>query len=121
MNITLKYLRYAVAVAKTGSIAAAARANFISESSVANAINLLESEFDIQIFERRRARGMRPTPNGQRIISQALRVLDEMDLFMQKGIGERLSGPLSIGVYATVAPIFVAGNKILIPMNLTVL
>ncbi|MCP4768269.1 MAG: LysR family transcriptional regulator [Gammaproteobacteria bacterium] len=109
MNITLKYLRYTVAVAKTGSIAAAARANFISESGIANAINLLESELEVQIFERRRARGMRLTPNGQRIVDQALRVLDEMDLFMKKGGGEKLSGPLDIGVYATVAPILLPG------------
>ena len=109
MNITLKYLRYAVAVAKTGSIAAAARANFISESGVANAVNLLESELDVQIFERRRARGMRLTTNGERIINQAQHVLDEMDLFVKKRDDERLSGPLSIGVYATVAPILLPG------------
>ncbi len=109
MNITLKNLRYAVSVAKTGSIAAAARENFISESGIANAVNLLESELGTRIFERRRARGMLLTASGQRVIEDAARVLDEMDRFVEKSTGESLSGSLNIGVYAAVAPILLPG------------
>ena len=50
--MTLQQLRYAVAVAETGTITEAADKLYISQPSLTNAIHELEKEMNIQIFNR---------------------------------------------------------------------
>src|SRR2546426_7693176 len=50
-----------LAVARTGSVGAAARQRHITSSAVSQQIRRLETHFDIKLFERAR-RGVRPPP-----------------------------------------------------------
>ena len=61
MNI--QYLRYAVEVARTGSISQAAENLFISQPSLSRAIRELETSLGVRLFLRT-GRGMRPTLEG---------------------------------------------------------
>lgn len=60
MNIL--YLKYALEVAKTGSIMKAADRLYMAQPNLSRAIKELESSLGISIFERT-GRGMVPTPD----------------------------------------------------------
>lgn len=88
MNIV--YLKYAVEVAKEGTLNSAAKKLFIAQPNLSRAIKELEAEMGITIFERR-AKGMVLTPEGERFItygSKILKQIDEVDK-MFKGGGEK--------------------------------
>ncbi|MDN5986432.1 MAG: LysR family transcriptional regulator, partial [Hafniaceae bacterium] len=55
--MTLRQLRHFIAVAETGSISAAAQTVFVSQSSLTQAIQLLEQEIGAVLFKRH-AKGM---------------------------------------------------------------
>ena len=50
--MTLRQIRHFIAVAETGSISAAAQAVFISQSTLTLAIQQLEEEIGVRLFER---------------------------------------------------------------------
>ena len=88
MNIV--YLKYAVEVAKEGSLNSAAKKLFIAQPNLSRAIKELETEMGIIIFERR-AKGMVLTPEGERFIAYGSRILKQIDEVdsMFKGDGEK--------------------------------
>lgn len=75
MNIT--ELRYLAAIAKTGSVSAAAKQLYVAQPNVSKALKNLEEEYGLQIFERT-STGMLPTESGRLFIAQAARILDEI-------------------------------------------
>lgn len=75
MNIT--ELRYIVAIARYGSVSAAAKAIYVAQPNLSKAIKTLEEEYGIRLFERSTT-GMVPTEEGQRFVSQARKILEEI-------------------------------------------
>ena len=67
-------LRYFLAVARTGSIAAASSQLNVAASAISRQIANLELELDCVLFERR-PRGMVPSPAGELLAQHAQRVL----------------------------------------------
>ena len=61
--MTLRQIRHFIAVAETGSISAAAQAAFISQSTLTLAIQQLEQEIGVILFNRH-AKGMTLTHQG---------------------------------------------------------
>lgn len=76
MNIL--YLKYALEVAKTGSIIKAADRLYMAQPNLSRAIKELESSLGISIFERT-GRGMVPTPDGEKLLQYAERILMQVD------------------------------------------
>ncbi len=76
MNIL--YLKYAVEVARTGSINKAAETLYIAQPNVSRAIKELESSLGISIFERT-TKGMMLTYDGERFIRYAKSILSQID------------------------------------------
>lgn len=76
MNIV--YLKYAVEVAKSGSINAAAKKLFIAQPNLSRAIKELEADMGITIFERK-AKGMTLTPDGERFINYGNKILSQIN------------------------------------------
>lgn len=76
MNI--KYLKYAVEIAKSGSINKAAEQLYIAQPNLTRAIKELEKELSIIIFDRN-AKGMTLTPDGEKLIQYGKRILKEID------------------------------------------
>lgn len=72
------YLKYALEVEKTGSINRAAERLFMAQPNLSRAIKELESSLGIVIFERT-SHGMVPTPDGEKLLHYARKLLREMD------------------------------------------
>lgn len=76
MNIL--YLKYATEVAKSGSISKAAENLFVAQPNVSRAVKELEGSLGITIFDRT-PKGMVLTPDGERLIGYAEKILTELD------------------------------------------
>ena len=105
-DVSLRQLEYLMAVARLGSVTAASRELFVSQSAVSTALADLEAALGITLFVRSQ-KGMRLTASGQRAITAADNVLASLDRFRESASRERdeVEGTLTIGCYATIAPI----------------
>lgn len=103
--MTLSELRYVVAVAQERSFGRAATRCFVSQPALSVAIQKLEQELGIPLFERGKGE-ITVTPLGERIVEQAQRILEEVTKIRELAIGGRnqLAGMLHLGLIQTVAP-----------------
>lgn len=105
----LRQLEYLVALARERHFGRAAAACFVSQPSLSAAIRKLEHELDVPIARRgRRFEGL--TPEGERVLLWAHRVLAERDALRQELSAARggLAGTLRMGAIPTaltVAPL----------------
>ena len=74
----IQHLRYAVEVAKTGSISRAAENLFMGQPHLSKAIRELEEDMNITIF-RRTPKGVEPTEQGGQFLEYARRILEQVD------------------------------------------
>lgn len=75
MNIL--HMKYAVEVARAGSLSKAAEVLYIAQPNLSRAIKDLEAELGIVIFDRT-AKGMVPTAQGQDFLNSSERILREI-------------------------------------------
>ena len=104
-HVTLRQFRYFIAVAESGSVAAASRMLAIAQSAVTKSLLELEDELGAQLFERS-SRGMQLTPQGHRFLASARKVIAavaDATRLQSDDRADRLSGVLSIGVTSLVA------------------
>lgn len=78
MNMNIMHLKYAVEIAKTGSVKKAANALFMGQPNLSRAIKELETSLGIEIFERS-AKGMTVTPDGEEFLRYARKILQQID------------------------------------------
>ncbi|MET3924732.1 hydrogen peroxide-inducible genes activator [Devosia sp. 2618] len=105
MQLSLKQMRYALAVAETGHFGRAAAACNISQPALSQQIQTIEHECGTLLFDRLKG-GARPTPFGSEFIARARLVLetaDALEAFAQ-GSGGQPNRPLRFGLIPTVAP-----------------
>ena len=96
MNI--KHLKYALEVAKTGSINKAAENLYIDQPNLSRAIKELESSLDITIFERN-SKGITVTADGERLLQYSrviLKELDEMEEMFKEGKTNKQNFSISV-------------------------
>lgn len=96
MNIL--HMKYAVEVAKVGSLNKAAETLLIAAPNVSRSIKELEADIGISIFERT-AKGMELTPEGEEFINYAkgiLRQIDEVESFYKKGSAKKQKFSISV-------------------------
>lgn len=86
MNIV--YLKYAVTVAKAGSLSKAQEQLFIAQPNLSRAIKELEKELNIVIFDRN-TKGVTLTPDGERLISYGEKLLKEISYIEEQFKGEK--------------------------------
>lgn len=103
--MTLTGLRYIVAVARHRHFGRAARACFVSQPTLSVGLKKIEQELGVVLFERNAAE-VTVTPQGQPIIDQALKVLEEADTLKQmaESVQDPLTGPLRLGAIFTIGP-----------------
>lgn len=103
--MTLNELRYIVAVSQESNFRRAAERVFVSQPALSLAIQKLEEELGVQIFERSRT-AVSMTPIGELIVAQAQRVLEEVAQIKELASQgkDQLTGTLRIGVIYTVGP-----------------
>ena len=71
------HFKYAVTVARTGSITQAAEELFMAQPNLSKAIRELEDSLGIEIF-RRTPKGMVPTAQGEAFLGYAEKVLEQV-------------------------------------------
>ena len=103
--MNLNELRYAVAVSQMRNFRRAAEKCFVTQPALSLAIQKLEDELGVQLFERSR-KEVTLTPIGARIVEQAQRVLEEVGRIPEiaKQGRDQLAGKLKLGAIYTVAP-----------------
>lgn len=108
VNFTLVQLRYFLVAAECGSMTAASAELHIAQSAVSAAVHHLERDLHVQLFIRRRGRGLVLTPAGQRLQLQARELLARAREVEgeARGSGETLSGPVTVGCFITLAPYY---------------
>ncbi len=96
MNIL--HMKYAVEVAKVGSLNKAAETLLIAAPNVSRSIKELEADIGISIFERT-AKGMGLTPEGEEFINYAkgiLRQIEEVENFYKKSTVKKQKFSISV-------------------------
>ncbi len=96
MNIL--HIKYAVEVAKAGSLNKAAEKLLTAAPNVSRAIKDLEADIGITIFERT-AKGMEVTPDGEEFISYAkgiLNQIEEVEAFYKSGSAKKQKFSISV-------------------------
>jgi DNA-binding transcriptional LysR family regulator len=83
MNVTLQQLKYVIMVAKKGTISEAAKALYISQPSLTNAIKELENELNITIFNRTN-KGIVISLQGEEFLGYARQVVEQLGLLEEK-------------------------------------
>lgn len=103
--MTLSELRYVVAVADQRHFGRAAEACHVSQPSLSVAIRKLEDELGVTLFERGRGE-VSVTPAGEQVVSQARRVLTEVEQLRAVAVQsqDQLAGPLRLGAIYTIGP-----------------
>lgn len=81
--MTLQQLKYAVEIAKWGSINIAAKKLFITQPSLSNAVRELENEMNIIIFERTN-RGVSVTVDGAEFLGYARQIIEQSELLEKR-------------------------------------
>jgi LysR family hydrogen peroxide-inducible transcriptional activator len=103
--MTLNELRFIVAVAQERNFRRAAEKSFISQPALSLAIQKLEEELGLKIFERGKGE-ISVTVIGTRIVEQAQRVLEEAERIREiaEQGNDQLIGTLRIGIIYSVGP-----------------
>ena len=115
MNVM--YLKYALEVAKTGSINKAAENLYMAQPNLSRAIKELEAYLGIAIFERT-SKGMVPTQEGETLLLHAedlLQRVDEVENMFRDGKGTRVNFSLSAPHSSYISQAFVEYCKNLDP------
>ena len=74
MNLTLRQVRYFVAVADAGKVSLAGTALGVSQSAITTSMQALEAEVGIKLVNRHR-RGVNLTQEGYQFLSHARKIL----------------------------------------------
>lgn len=108
LRTSIKALNYFLRAAELGSISKAGEELNVVPSAISNAIDRVESDFQLQLVQRYPAKGIRPTAAGLAIMRKVRRLIEEYDTVFLEGTELRtaLSGSITIGYYAPVAPAF---------------
>jgi DNA-binding transcriptional LysR family regulator len=105
-RFTLRQLEYFVTVADEGTMARAAGRHHISQSAVSLAINELERALGVQLFMRRKARGIELTGAARHVLPEVRRLLEHAAEVQStaRSVGQTISGDLVLGCYPTLTP-----------------
>lgn len=102
---TLRQLRHLVALAEHGHFGRAAKASFVTQSTLSASIKELEQVLGVRLVDRTKRRVV-ITPLGRDIVARAQALLREAEDLVEAARVNRepLSGPLQLGVIPTIGP-----------------
>lgn len=103
MNITLRQIRYLLAVAEHGHFGRAAEAVHVTQPALSMQIKALETEIGQPVFERGAA-GALLTPQGRIVADYGQRIMAELNALDRDLHGPDRRAPLTVGMIPTVAP-----------------
>jgi LysR family hydrogen peroxide-inducible transcriptional activator len=103
--ISIKQLKYALAVGRNLHFRKAAEECNISQSALSTALQEMEQQLGFAVFERNN-KNVLITPLGAELLkkAQSINIQIEDIVKMKQTYGQPLSGPLSLGIIPTIAP-----------------
>ncbi len=93
-RLNVRDLQTVLAVASAGSTAGASSVLHLTQSAVSRALLLAEDKLGAQVFERS-ARGLNPTPAGERLLRGAGAVLAQL-IELEESVREREPAPMQV-------------------------
>lgn len=105
MRFSLTQLTYFTEAARQGSMTLAARRLHVSQPTLSGAVNQLERDLGVTLFERIPRRGVRLTRRGRQFFDDAVRLLgraEAMQASMMRS-SPNLEGTLRVGMYKPMA------------------
>lgn len=104
----IKQLRALVTVAESGSVTRAAQLLHVVQPAISRQISSLEQELGVRLFDRL-PEGMRPTPDGTRLVTRARRILGELERARAEIRPEReeVAGIVTVGILGSVEHLLV--------------
>ncbi|MCT8329822.1 LysR family transcriptional regulator [Albidovulum sediminis] len=105
LSITLRQLEYAVAVARTGGVTAAAETLNVSQPALSVALSQLEAQLGQPLFLRRAGSAVTPTAYGRSFVDEAERLLLGI-ANLTRGTGA--PSPVTLGCFEDLAPMVLA-------------
>jgi DNA-binding transcriptional LysR family regulator len=111
VSFTLRQLEYFDAIASEGSLTAAAERCHVSAAALALALTELERHLSLQLFVRRKGKGMTLAPAGARLLAHARQLLASAESLAGEASenATALTGRFAIGCFSTLAPFFLPG------------
>jgi LysR family hydrogen peroxide-inducible transcriptional activator len=105
--MTIRELRYLVALANRAHFGRAAEDCHVSQPTLSNQIRKLEEYLGVTLIERN-AKSFALTAIGQEVVEKAQRIVAEVDTLLSSVRKPRgpLTGPLNLGVIPSLAPYF---------------
>jgi LysR family hydrogen peroxide-inducible transcriptional activator len=105
--MTLRELRYLLALADRAHFGRAAQDCHVSQPTLSNQIRKLEAYLGVTLIERN-AKSFSLTPIGRDVVARARQIVTQVDalLFTTRTARGPLMGPLNLGVIPTLAPYF---------------
>ncbi len=110
---TVEDLRLVDAVARHGSLGAAARELLVSQPSASQRLAALERRVGVSLFDRDTT-GARPTAAGQEFCEQAAHVLDHLGAIVERTLSAAQSRTVSVGAFPSVAGTLFAALDVLL-------
>lgn len=110
LNLTLRDLQYLSVLAQTKHFGKAAQLCNVSQPALSSQIKKIESVLGVCVFERNN-RNVGITELGQQLVRQANTILSEAQKLhtLAEQSSNDLSGPLHVGVIATLGPYYIPG------------
>lgn len=108
--MNLLYMKYAVEIADEGSLNKAAGKLYIDQPNLSRALKELESSLGVTLFERS-AKGMKPTPDGEKFVEYARTILGQVDAvenMFRHGTADKLRFSVSVPRASYIAEAFAA-------------
>ena len=113
--MNLLHMKYAVEVARLGSLGKASETLLIATPNISRSIKELENDLGISIFERT-TKGMELTPEGQEFIGYAKRILgqiEQVEDFYKNGSAKKQEFSISVPRACYIAEAFAEFSKTL--------
>jgi DNA-binding transcriptional LysR family regulator len=109
-DLSVRQMRYVVAMADHGSISAAARHLRVSQPTLSSSLRELESALGVTLFLRSRGRPLAATAEGRTLLPELRRLVAHAEEVGQRarGLAAPNTGTVRIGSLVTVAPVLLA-------------
>jgi DNA-binding transcriptional LysR family regulator len=106
LRVSLRQLEYFVAVVELQTMGAAAVRWQVSPSAISLAIGELERALQVQLFLRQKAKPLQLTAAGRQVLADARPLLARAEELQAnaRGLGQALSGDLTVGCFPTLSP-----------------
>lgn len=109
LRFTLRQVEYAIAILDHGSVVAASASLGVAQPTLSAALAKLEEQVGLQLFIRHHAQGVSVSTAGLKFLAEARNLLTQAQDLQRDtaAAGTAVEGVLSLGSFATIAPVFV--------------